>query len=174
MLMERIPISLITGIIVTKAHRQVLPVAKLLNNHFSVSIYPLQTDFVLLRLTEPEKEISVKQLCVIFLFAIGYKILSSFKVFFMVFRLENIFRIMDSAQDSFILRLYRQKNKEGFIKAFSASPVSFSAGFCQVWHILKKIIQTYTFIFGLFSSDTLLMFVCLRRCKVLPYRPCRL
>ena len=45
---------------------------------------------------------------------------------------------MDSAQDSFILRLYRQKNKEGFIKAFSASPVSFSAGFCQVWRILLK------------------------------------
>jgi len=68
MLMERIPISLITGIIVTKAHR-----------------------------------------------------------------------IMDSAQDSFILRLYRQKNKEGFIKAFSASPVSFSAGFCQVERVMKNL-----------------------------------
>ena len=49
-------------------------------------------------------------------------------------------RISDSAQDSFILRLYRQKNKEGFIKAFSASPISFSAGFCQVLGLgnLKK------------------------------------
>ena len=41
-------------------------------------------------------------------------------------------RIIDSCQEGFILRLYRQKNKTGFIKAFSGSPVSFSQGFCQV------------------------------------------
>jgi len=48
-------------------------------------------------------------------------------------------RIIDSCQESFILRLYRQKNKEGFIKAFSASPVSFSAGFCKVERVMKNL-----------------------------------
>lgn len=43
-------------------------------------------------------------------------------------------RTMDSCQESFILRLYRQKNKTGFIKAFSSSPISFKSGFCQVIH----------------------------------------
>lgn len=41
-------------------------------------------------------------------------------------------RLMDSCQESFILRLYRAKNKTGFIKAFSSSPISFTAGFSQV------------------------------------------
>ena len=48
-------------------------------------------------------------------------------------------RIIDSAQESFILRLYRQKNKKGFVKAFSASPVSFSQGFCQVERVMKNL-----------------------------------
>jgi len=48
-------------------------------------------------------------------------------------------RIIDSCQESFILRLYRQKNKKGFIKAFSSSPVSFSQGFCQVERVMKNL-----------------------------------
>ena len=48
-------------------------------------------------------------------------------------------RIIDSCQESFILRLYRQKNKTGFIKAFSGSPVSFSQGFCQVERVMKNL-----------------------------------
>jgi len=48
-------------------------------------------------------------------------------------------RIIHSCQESFILRLYRQKNKQGFIKAFSASPVSFAVGFCQVERVMKNL-----------------------------------
>merc|ERR1719232_1543547 len=48
-------------------------------------------------------------------------------------------RIIDSCQESFILRLYRQKNKKGFVKAFSSSPVSFSQGFCQVERVMKNL-----------------------------------
>ena len=48
-------------------------------------------------------------------------------------------RIIDSCQESFILRLFRQKNKTGFIKAFSGSPVSFSQGFCQVERVMKNL-----------------------------------
>ena len=48
-------------------------------------------------------------------------------------------RIIDSCQESFILRLFREKNKTGFIKAFSGSPVSFSQGFCQVERVMKNL-----------------------------------
>ena len=48
-------------------------------------------------------------------------------------------KVIDSCQEGFILRLYRQKNKTGFIKAFSGSPVSFSHGFCQVERVMKNL-----------------------------------
>ena len=54
-------------------------------------------------------------------------------------KLYRAHRIIDSCQESFILRLYRQKNKTGFIKAFSGSPVSFSQGFCQVERVMKNL-----------------------------------
>ncbi|KAJ8040533.1 DNA repair endonuclease XPF [Holothuria leucospilota] len=48
-------------------------------------------------------------------------------------------KIIDSCQEAFILRLYRQKNKTGFIKAFSDYPHSFSAGFCQLERVMKNL-----------------------------------
>ena len=48
-------------------------------------------------------------------------------------------KVIDSCQEGFILRLYRQGNKTGFIKAFSSSPVSFTAGFCQVMDVAHLI-----------------------------------
>ena len=54
-------------------------------------------------------------------------------------KLYRAHRIIDSCQESFILRLYRQKNKTGFIKAFSGSPVSFSQSFCQVERVMKNL-----------------------------------
>ncbi|KAL6475059.1 hypothetical protein MHYP_G00160990 [Metynnis hypsauchen] len=38
-------------------------------------------------------------------------------------------KIIDSCQEAFILRLYRQKNKTGFIKAFTDKVTAFSTGF---------------------------------------------
>ncbi|XP_015260912.1 PREDICTED: DNA repair endonuclease XPF [Gekko japonicus] len=48
-------------------------------------------------------------------------------------------RIIESCQEAFILRLYRQKNKEGFIKAFSDNAVSFNTGFCHVERAMRNL-----------------------------------
>ncbi|XP_069841519.1 DNA repair endonuclease XPF isoform X2 [Dendropsophus ebraccatus] len=48
-------------------------------------------------------------------------------------------KIMESCQEAFILRLYRQKNKQGFIKAFTDNPVSFQTGFCQVERVMRNL-----------------------------------
>ena len=61
-------------------------------------------------------------------------------------------RIIDSCQEGFILRLYRQKNKIGFIKAFSGSPVSFSLGFCQVERVMKNLFIRHLHLWPRFHS----------------------
>nr|XP_022317869.1 LOW QUALITY PROTEIN: DNA repair endonuclease XPF-like [Crassostrea virginica] len=48
-------------------------------------------------------------------------------------------RIVESCQEAFILRLYRQKNKSGFIKAFSDSPYAFTTGYSHVERTMKNL-----------------------------------
>nr|DBA20308.1 TPA: hypothetical protein GDO54_016015 [Pyxicephalus adspersus] len=48
-------------------------------------------------------------------------------------------KIIQSCQEAFILRLYRQKNKQGFIKAFTDNPVAFHTGFCQVERVMRNL-----------------------------------
>ncbi|XP_063170787.1 DNA repair endonuclease XPF [Candoia aspera] len=48
-------------------------------------------------------------------------------------------RIIDSCQEAFILRLYRQKNKQGFIKAFTDNAVAFNTGFCHVERVMRNL-----------------------------------
>ncbi|KAM4631738.1 DNA repair endonuclease XPF [Discoglossus pictus] len=48
-------------------------------------------------------------------------------------------KIIESCQEAFILRLYRQKNKQGFIKAFTDNPVAFHTGFCQVERVMRNL-----------------------------------
>ncbi|XP_032896201.1 DNA repair endonuclease XPF isoform X2 [Amblyraja radiata] len=48
-------------------------------------------------------------------------------------------KIIDSCQEAFILRLYRQKNKQGFIKAFTDDAVAFSLGFCRVERVMRNL-----------------------------------
>ncbi|XP_078097001.1 DNA repair endonuclease XPF [Mustelus asterias] len=48
-------------------------------------------------------------------------------------------RIIESCQEAFILRLYRQKNKQGFIKAFTDNAVAFSLGFCRVERVMRSL-----------------------------------
>lgn len=47
--------------------------------------------------------------------------------------------ILESCQEAFAVRLYRQKNKKGFVKAFSSSAQSFTVGFAQVERIMKTL-----------------------------------
>uniref|UniRef100_A0A8C4QG17 DNA repair endonuclease XPF n=1 Tax=Eptatretus burgeri TaxID=7764 RepID=A0A8C4QG17_EPTBU len=46
-------------------------------------------------------------------------------------------KIMDSCLEAFVLRLYRQKNKQGFIKAFTDQPTAFTTGFCKVERVMR-------------------------------------
>ncbi|XP_006004177.1 DNA repair endonuclease XPF [Latimeria chalumnae] len=48
-------------------------------------------------------------------------------------------KIIESGQEAFILRLYRQKNKQGFIKAFTDNAVAFCSGFCQVERVMRNL-----------------------------------
>lgn len=53
------------------------------------------------------------------------------------FLVANAHRITETCQEAFILKLFRKENKEGFIKAFSDSPCSFSMGFAKLEKIIK-------------------------------------
>ncbi|XP_075420387.1 DNA repair endonuclease XPF [Tenrec ecaudatus] len=48
-------------------------------------------------------------------------------------------RIIESCQEAFILRLFRQKNKHGFIKAFTDNAVAFDTGFCHVERVMRNL-----------------------------------
>lgn len=48
-------------------------------------------------------------------------------------------KIIESYQEAFILRLFRQKNKTGFIKAFTDKATAFSSGFCQVERVMRNL-----------------------------------
>ncbi|CAH1775707.1 unnamed protein product [Owenia fusiformis] len=62
-------------------------------------------------------------------------------------------KILESCQEAFILRLYRQKNKQGFIKAFSESPQSFTAGFCHVARVMKNLFVRKLYLWPRFQID---------------------
>uniref|UniRef100_A0A8C0WEU8 DNA repair endonuclease XPF n=1 Tax=Castor canadensis TaxID=51338 RepID=A0A8C0WEU8_CASCN len=48
-------------------------------------------------------------------------------------------RTIESCQEAFILRLFRQKNKRGFIKAFTDNAVAFDTGFCHVERVMRNL-----------------------------------
>lgn len=47
-------------------------------------------------------------------------------------------KIIESCQEAFALRLYRQQNKTGFIKAFSSSAEAFTYGYGHIVSTLSK------------------------------------
>ncbi|XP_069693595.1 DNA repair endonuclease XPF [Periplaneta americana] len=55
------------------------------------------------------------------------------------FLVSRAHTILESCQEAFAIRLYRQKNKTGFVKAFSSSPQAFTVGFAQVEHIMRTL-----------------------------------
>lgn len=48
-------------------------------------------------------------------------------------------KVIDSCQEAFILRLYREKNKTGFIKAVTSNPDAFTRGFCRVERVMRNL-----------------------------------
>lgn len=51
----------------------------------------------------------------------------------------NAHRVTDSSTEAFILRLYRQANQSGFVKAFSELPEPFTSGFCQLEKVMRNL-----------------------------------
>ncbi|XP_053496427.1 DNA repair endonuclease XPF [Ictalurus furcatus] len=62
-------------------------------------------------------------------------------------------KIIESCQEAFILRLYRQKNKTGFIKAFTDKATSFSTGFCQVERVMRNLFVKKLFLWPRFQAS---------------------
>ncbi|KAJ8413627.1 hypothetical protein AAFF_G00081340 [Aldrovandia affinis] len=61
-------------------------------------------------------------------------------------------KIIESCQEAFILRLFRQKNKTGFIKAFTDKAMSFSSGFCQVERVMRNLFVKKLFLWPRFHA----------------------
>ncbi|CAJ1080668.1 DNA repair endonuclease XPF [Xyrichtys novacula] len=62
-------------------------------------------------------------------------------------------KIIESCQEAFILRLFRQKNKTGFIKAFTDKATSFSTGFCQVERVMRNLFVKKLFLWPRFQAS---------------------
>lgn len=61
-------------------------------------------------------------------------------------------QIIESCQEAFALRLYRQSNKTGFIKAFSNSPESFTYGYGHVEKVMRSLFVKDLFIWPRFHA----------------------
>ncbi|XP_041988580.1 DNA repair endonuclease XPF [Aricia agestis] len=66
--------------------------------------------------------------------------------------------VLESCQEAFVLRLYRQKNKTGFIKAFSNSPISFTFGYHQVEKVMRALFITELFLWPRFHGTIIKSF----------------
>ncbi|XP_017064567.1 DNA repair endonuclease XPF isoform X2 [Drosophila eugracilis] len=60
--------------------------------------------------------------------------------------------IIESCQEAFALRLYRQKNKTGFIKAFSSSPEAFTIGYSHVERTMRNLFVKNLYIWPRFHA----------------------
>ncbi|CAF1005055.1 unnamed protein product [Adineta steineri] len=60
-------------------------------------------------------------------------------------------RITDSSPESFITRLYRDKNKTGFIKGFSDSALDFSRGYNQLECVMKNLFLRHVYLYPRFQ-----------------------
>ena len=62
-------------------------------------------------------------------------------------------KIAESSQESFILRMFRESNSNGFIKAFTDLPTSFMAGYCQVERVMKLLFVRNLFLRPRFYNE---------------------
>lgn len=62
-------------------------------------------------------------------------------------------RVSETSIEAFIIRLYREQNREGFIKAFSDETASLSAGFNKMEQVLKHLYVRHAFLYPRFHVD---------------------
>ncbi|XP_019886917.2 DNA repair endonuclease XPF [Ooceraea biroi] len=67
----------------------------------------------------------------------------------LVYRAHNI---LNAYQEAFALRLYRQSNKTGFIKAFTNSSLAFTVGFSRVERVMKALFVKKLYLWPRFHS----------------------
>ncbi|XP_022225185.2 DNA repair endonuclease XPF [Drosophila obscura] len=60
--------------------------------------------------------------------------------------------IIESCQEAFALRLYRQRNKTGFVKAFSNSPEAFTIGYSHIERTMRNLFVKQLFIWPRFHA----------------------
>lgn len=60
--------------------------------------------------------------------------------------------IIESCQEAFALRLYRQTNKTGFIKAFSNSPEAFTIGYSHIERTMRNLFVKELYIWPRFHA----------------------
>ncbi|ALC48873.1 mei-9 [Drosophila busckii] len=60
--------------------------------------------------------------------------------------------IIESCQEAFALRLYRQRNKTGFIKAFSSSPEAFTIGYAHIERTMRNLFLKHLYIWPRFHA----------------------
>ena len=64
-------------------------------------------------------------------------------------------KMVDACQECFIMRLFRQKNKDGFIKAFTDNPVALAGGFANLEKAMKHLFCKKVFLWPRFHSSIL-------------------
>lgn len=62
-------------------------------------------------------------------------------------------KILESNQDSFILRLYRMKNKKGFIKTFTQTPSALTRGFGTLDRVMRALFINQIFLWPRYHSE---------------------
>nr|CAD7434989.1 unnamed protein product [Timema monikensis] len=80
--------------------------------------------------------------------------------------------ILESCQEAFALRLYRQKNKTGFVKAFSNSAQAFTVGFAQVERIMRTLFVKNLYLWPRFHATVHSSLEKLKVGRVYPPQPC--
>lgn len=55
-------------------------------------------------------------------------------------------QVVESCQEAFVLRLYRQNNKTGFVKAFTNSAEAFTYGYGHIEKVMRNIFARELFI----------------------------
>lgn len=62
--------------------------------------------------------------------------------------------VLESCQEAFALRLYRQSNKTGFVKAFSGYAEFFTFGFGHVERVMRNLFVTELYIWPRYVQIT--------------------
>ncbi|KAK9475027.1 uncharacterized protein V1510DRAFT_359391 [Dipodascopsis tothii] len=60
-------------------------------------------------------------------------------------------KVTATSQEAFIMRLYRERNKDGFVKAFSDAPEAFATGFSPLSHMLRNMFLKKPFLWPRFQ-----------------------